>query len=70
MRFHYDQKVDALYIRFDDSPYQESEEVEKGILFDYDAKKKLVGIEILDASKKLTTSFCSSLKEKQTSPRI
>lgn len=65
MRFHYDQEVDVLYIRFDESPYAESEEVGEGVIFDYDAKKKLVGIEILDASKKLTASFRSSLKQRR-----
>lgn len=65
MRFHYDDKKDALYIRFDESPYEESDEVEEGIVFDYDAKKKLVGIEILDASKKLTASVKTSLKRNE-----
>lgn len=65
MRFHYDQEADALYIRFDESAYKESDEVEEGIIFDYDAKQKLVGIEILEASKKLTASFQSSLKRKE-----
>lgn len=70
MRFHYDEKKDALYIRFDESPYEESDEVEEGIIFDYDAKKKLVGIEILDASKKLTSSMKTSLKRKELPIRI
>ena len=65
MRFHYDDKKDALYIRFDESAYQESDEVEEGIIFDYDKKKKIVGIEILDASKKLTASVRTSLKKNQ-----
>ncbi len=65
MRFHYDKKKDALYIRFDESTYEESDEVEDGIVFDYDAKKKLVGIEILDASKKLTASVRTSLKRNE-----
>lgn len=70
MRFHYDEKKDVLYIRFDESPYEESDEVEEGIIFDYDAKKKLVGIEILDASKQLTASMKTSLKRKELPFRI
>lgn len=65
MRFHYDQKKDALYIRFDESPYEESDQIENGIIFDYNSKKKLVGIEILDASKKLTASVRTSLKRNE-----
>ena len=70
MRLHYDEKKDALYIRFDESSYEESDEVEEGIVFDYDAKRKLVGIEILDASKKLTPSMKASLKRKELPIRI
>ncbi|MEK7619632.1 MAG: DUF2283 domain-containing protein [Patescibacteria group bacterium] len=65
MRFHYDDKKDALYIRFDESVYKESDEVEEGIVFDYNSKKKLVGIEILDASRRLTSSVCASLKRNE-----
>lgn len=41
MRLHYDKKSDALYIRFDESPYAESDEIEDGIIFDYYNKKRL-----------------------------
>lgn len=61
MRFHYDKKKDALYIRFDESPYAESDEVEEGVVFDYNKKRKLIGIEILDASRRLSSSFRSQL---------
>lgn len=52
MRFHYDKKEDALYIRFNENPYQNSEEIQEGIIFDHDKQGKIIGIEILDASKK------------------
>lgn len=57
MRFHYDKKEDALYIRFNENPYQKSEEVQEGIIFDYDKKDKIIGIEILDASQKFPRQF-------------
>lgn len=61
MRFHYDKKKDAFYIRFVENHYVESDEVEEGVIFDYDKKGKLIGIEILDASKRLAPSFRSQL---------
>lgn len=70
MRFHYDQKKDAFYIRFDELPYAESDEVEDGVIFDYDKKRKLIGIEILDASRKLSSSFKSSLQRHELPLRI
>lgn len=57
MKFHYDKKVDALAIRFSGKPYAESEEVQKGIIFDYDRSCRVIGIEILEASKILPKGF-------------
>lgn len=64
MKFHYDKSKDAFAIRFDERPYRESDEVEPGVIFDYDRHGKLIGIEILDASKKLSASFKASLLQK------
>lgn len=65
MRFHYSKSEDAFYIRFDEHPYAQSDEVEEGIVFDYDKKGKIIGIEILDASRKLSSAFRSSLLRKK-----
>ena len=64
MKFHYDKKKDAFYIRFDESPYVESDEVETGVIFDYAKNGKIIGIEILNASKRLSASFRSQLLRK------
>lgn len=64
MRFHYDKKQDALYIRFNESRYSESDEIKEGIIFDYDKKNKIIGIEILDVSKNLPKKFQSELSKK------
>ncbi|OGC04653.1 hypothetical protein A2276_01590 [candidate division WOR-1 bacterium RIFOXYA12_FULL_43_27] len=53
MKVNYDEKSDAMYIRFSEAPYYESDEVKSGIVFDYDKKGKVIAIEILDASKNL-----------------
>lgn len=47
MKMHYDQKIDALYLRLDDSKIIESAEVQPGIVLDYDANNQVVGVEIL-----------------------
>jgi uncharacterized protein YuzE len=64
MRFHYDKKIDALYIRFNEKRYVESDEVSDGIIFDYDRDGKIIGIEVLDASKRLPQEFGSKLRKK------
>ena len=57
MKLHYDQKSYAVYIRLNDKRYVESNEISEGIIFDYDSKGKIIGIEILDASKKFPKGF-------------
>jgi YD repeat-containing protein len=52
MRVRVDQGADAVYINLTDRPIQESEEVADGIIVDYDEAGRIVGIEILDASKR------------------
>lgn len=57
MKFYYDKQSDALSIRFNDNPYAESDEVKEGVIFDYDQNNKIIGIEILDASKIMPGEF-------------
>ena len=47
-----DHGADAIYLNLTDRPVKESEEVADGIVVDYDAEGRIVGIEILDASKR------------------
>ncbi|MBI2459525.1 MAG: DUF2283 domain-containing protein [Parcubacteria group bacterium] len=65
MRLHYDKKQDALYIKFNENHYLESEEVQDGIIFDYDEKRKIIGIEVLDASRRFPIQFRRQLQKHQ-----
>jgi len=49
-----DEEVDAAYIRFSPEPVNESEEVFSGIVLDYDAKGRIVGMEVLKAKAHLS----------------
>lgn len=50
MKLKVDKENDALYLRLDDSIIVESEEVQPGVILDFDENKRVVGIEILDLS--------------------
>jgi uncharacterized protein YuzE len=50
MRLKIDRESDALYLRLDESEIIESEEVQPGIILDFNAEGKVVGIEILHLS--------------------
>lgn len=52
MRMRVDHGADAVYLNLTDRPIKESEEVADGIIVDYDEDGHMVGIEILDASKR------------------
>jgi len=45
----YDPKTDAAYIRLSPERVNESEEVSPGLVLDYDAEGRIVGMEVLDA---------------------
>ncbi|CAM2955407.1 MULTISPECIES: DUF2283 domain-containing protein [Methylobacterium] len=51
MTSEYDPTVDALYIRLADARVVESEELRPGFIVDLDSEGRIVGVEILDASK-------------------
>ncbi len=53
MKVKYDKEVDVLYISFSKNKIRESDEDKPGIILDYDKQGSIVGIEILDASKKM-----------------
>ena len=51
MKLHYDPETDSLYIDLVDRPSVDSQEVALGIVMDYDAEGRAVGIDIKHASK-------------------
>jgi len=48
-----DKESDALYLRLDEAAVVESEEVQPGVVLDYDAADNVVGVEILNLSKRV-----------------
>ena len=52
MRLKVDRKADALYLRLDDSPILESEEVSPGVVLDFNGQNQVVGIEMLNLSQR------------------
>ncbi len=53
MQVEYDAKADIFRILSNDQPIDESDEAEPGVIVDYDANGNVVGIEVLDASKRI-----------------
>ena len=59
MKITYDPKIDAMYIKFQDGAFVSNKESEDGIIFDMGKKGVILGIEILDASKRLKSKKLS-----------
>ena len=53
MKIVYDQEVDVLRILFSKAAIEESDEDKPGIILDYDRDGNIVGLEVLDASKRI-----------------
>jgi uncharacterized protein YuzE len=53
VRVEYDDKADAMYIWLRRTKYEISEELAENVLIDLDKNGRIVGIEVLDASKNL-----------------
>jgi uncharacterized protein YuzE len=53
MKLKIDKESDALYFRLDEAAIVESEEVQPGVILDFNAEGKVVGIEILALSKRV-----------------
>jgi uncharacterized protein YuzE len=54
LKIEYDREADALYIQLREVDVEDNIDIEEGITVDLDEKRHIVGIEILDASKKLS----------------
>lgn len=64
MKFSYDKKIDALYMRFNEKLIIESDQVSDNIIIDYDRSGRIVALEILDASRKMAKNIQSKFLKK------
>ena len=53
VNLHYDPVSDAAYLRFSAEAIQDSREISRDVVLDYDAKGRMVGMEVLQARRHL-----------------
>ena len=63
MKLNYYPETDSLYINLSEQPSVESLEISEGILLDYDADGRLVGIDIDNVSNKVEWWYQDRLAE-------
>ena len=61
MKIEYDPDADALYIQIRDAEPEDNIDIEDGVTVDVDGGGHIVGVEVLDASKRLTPSDLATI---------
>jgi uncharacterized protein YuzE len=56
MKIEYDKDVDALYVRLQEKYVARTVEIEDGLNLDIDDEGKLIGLEVLDATRRYSLS--------------
>ena len=57
-----DRENDALYFRLDESRIVESEEIQPGVILDYDENDKVIGVEFLNISSRASVDELTSIQ--------
>jgi uncharacterized protein YuzE len=61
MKITYDPEADALYIELRDAPPADSMDIEEGVTVDLDGEGHIIGLEVLDASKRMTSEELANI---------
>ena len=62
MKLTVDREADALYLDLSEEPAAESKEISPGVILDYNAEGKVVGIEMLYLSKRVAADTLGRLQ--------
>ena len=63
VRVEYSEKSDAMYIWLRRAKYDTSEELAENVIMDLDKKGRIIGIEVLDASKNIGKELVTKILE-------
>ncbi len=61
MKITYDPEADALYIELREAQAADSMDIEEGVTVDLDSDGHIIGLEVLDASERLTRQELTNL---------
>jgi uncharacterized protein YuzE len=62
MKLKIDKEAGAVYLRLDDSKIVESEEVTPGVVLDFNENEEVVGVEILNLSRRISLENLSNVQ--------
>ena len=61
MKIEYSKEADAIYVYFKEDFVARSNEIEDGVVIDFDEKGQLIGIEVLDVSERFSLSDIANI---------
>ena len=64
MEISYDKEADALYIEFRKGEFSKNKKIDDFTIVDLDKNENILGIELLDASKRIPTKSLSEVNVK------
>ncbi|MBI2598588.1 MAG: DUF2283 domain-containing protein [Candidatus Diapherotrites archaeon] len=64
MEIDYDKEADAMYIEFRKGDFSKNKKIDDFTVVDFDEKGNLLGIELLDASKRIPQKSLSQVRVK------
>jgi uncharacterized protein YuzE len=70
MRITYDPEADALYIELRRVQAHDSTDIEEGVTADLDENGHIIGLEVLDASERLTPVELGAVKYERLKPLL
>jgi len=70
VKFEYDRTVDAAYLTLARGAVAESDEVEPGIVLDFDNERRIIGVEILNFGKRFSAQMPAGLAKTRKKPRV
>jgi uncharacterized protein YuzE len=61
MKIEFDKEADAIYIEFNSGEFATNKKIDDNTILDLDKDDKILGIEIINASKAISKDFLSSV---------
>ena len=62
MKITFDKEADAMYIEVSDEEFVANKKIDDETILDLDKKGKIIGIELLNVSKRMTKDFLSDIR--------
>ena len=68
MKITFDKEADAVYIEFSKGKFNSNKKIDDNTIIDLDEKKNILGIELLDVSKRISKDFLSNISVESLTP--